>query len=147
MRDSDIFDKVYGTINNRINKRTGTLRELLKYAFNTTVADGILELKKENITSYGDTLVVFPLVSDTNGTEFIEIKLEEDETIDSFYEYIKWMSEIYIVSDNDSIPFFKTRVIDIEERGKEAISLTLSEKIPIETVYRTSDNARIIRIF
>lgn len=147
MRNSDIFEKTYGTLNNRINKRTGTLRELIKYAFNTSVADSITDLKRESITSYGDTLVVYPLTRSTNGTKGIEIQLEKDETIESFYEYVKWMSEVYIISDNVKLPFFKTRIMDIEERGESALALTLFDSIPEETVYSTDDNARLVRIF
>lgn len=147
LKGSDIFEKVYGTLNSRINKRTGTLRELIKYAFNSSVADTVIQLQKESILSYGDTIVVYRLTKDTNGTNGIEVQLERGESIDDFYSYIKWMNEIYIVSDNSNLPFFKSRIIDIQKRGDSAVAITLSESIPTKNIYKTDDNARLIKIF
>jgi hypothetical protein len=147
LSDSDIFDKVYGTINSRINKRTGTLRELIKYAFNNSVADVAMKLKRESITSLGDTIVVYRLTRDTDGTNGIEIQLEDGETVESFYSYIKWMNEVYILSDNESISPFKTRIEDIQKRGDNSLAITLTENIPKNSNFKTNDNARLIKIF
>lgn len=147
LKGSDIFEKVYGTLNSRINKRTGTLRELIKYSFNSSVADSIIQLKKESLMSFGDTIVVYRLTKDTNGTNGIEVQLENKETIDDFYSYIKWMNEIYIISDNSNLSFFKSRITDIQKRGDNAVAITLSENVPLKNTYKTDDNARLVKIF
>jgi hypothetical protein len=147
LRNSEVFNHTYNTLNTRINKRTGTLRELMKYAFNASVTNSITKLKRESITSFGKYLVVFPLVKDVKDTDYIEIQLEEGETINDLYAYMKWKSEIFIVTDDKKQPFFKSRIADIEERGEKALGIFLTDRVPPTITYKTSDNARLVRIF
>lgn len=147
LRNSDVFEKVYDTLNARINKRTGTLRELMKYAFNTAVASGIADLKRETLVSFGNYMVVFSLIRDVKNSDYIEIELEEGETIEDFYLYAKWMSEVYIVTDNENQPFFKTRIADIVERGDLALGIYLADKVPITKNYKIDEGARLVRLF
>lgn len=170
MKNSEIFDKVYQTILPRIDKRTGTLRELRKYEFNYNEAKKMMELKEMAIEASKGVINVYRLIVDANGSNYIQISLERD-TEDTFYNHLKWLSEVYIVCDDKNIPPLLVSIEDIVKNddteyqlaedvetepmltipNKRDIliksgSMTLKMSEPIPTYFTTGKNSRMVRL-
>ncbi len=125
MKTSEIFGKVYASINARINKRTGTLRELIKYAFNTNEAKKTQELKETGMKIFGRNFEVYRLTEDGNNSVMITVSLER-QTSEEFFATVKWLSEIYIVSNNEALEPVQVRIENME--------------VVAETVYETDSS-------
>jgi hypothetical protein len=125
MKTTEIFGKVYATINTRINKRTGTLRELIKYAFNTNEAKKIQELRETGMKIFGRNFEVYRLAENGNNSTTITVSLER-QTSEEFFATVKWLSEIYVVSNNESLEPVQVRIENME--------------VVAETIYETDSS-------
>jgi len=170
MKTSDTFEKVYEIILPRIDKRTGTLRELLKYENASKEAKKMMKLKERAISINMGTICAYRLINDGNESNVISISLERD-TEEAFMTHIKWLSEVYLVCDDERIDPI---LVNIEEMNKSTdtifkpaedetldsrmtypfkrdvlvksgvMRLKLSKNVP--TSFKVSNNSRIVRL-
>ena len=170
MKTSTTFEKVYETILPRLDKRTGTLRELIKYENNINEAKKMMVLKERAIDMNKGKINVYRFINDSNGSNYIEISLERD-TEDAFFNHIKWLSEVYVVCDDKNTPPLLVSVESIEKKTdtkfkpkeddaldpkltypfKREILLISGVMIlkmskPIPTIFSIKNNARVVRL-
>lgn len=172
MKKTDSFYKVYATIDARLNKRTGTLREYIKYQYNTAEGYKAQQLKLKGLNIMGKDFATYRLISEPNNSNFITISLERERNKE-FYAVAKWLSEVIIISDNEEVEPITCKIEEIEElseteylikeaeedgtnnlldfpKEKEKLvasgSILLRLSTPINDKFKTSELARLVKI-
>lgn len=163
----DFFNNLFFAVSQRIDKRSGTMREVYRMLTNSALAFSAADSKKERLLNSLATLNAFSIESGF-GTKKISVQLEPWETPASFLNSIGIRSVIKIVCDNNvsvlgaASPIitavitdvehiiFKKEEISVDEYGdetrtvtqKDTYQLTLSKKVP--EVYKEL-NPRIVK--
>jgi hypothetical protein len=173
MKTTDSFYKVYATIDARLNKRTGSLREYIKYQQNTVEGYKAQLLKIKGLSIMGKDFSTYRLIAEPNNSNFITISLERERN-EEFYSIAKWLSEVILVSDNEDLEPVIYRIEDIEDLSfteysvkpaetdetnnlltfpKEKEKLVASGSIllrlsgPVSDKFKTSDLSRLVKLF
>lgn len=140
---SDAFFKAYSMINSRINKRSGTLRELEKYIASRDGGKTVADTKMDALKSYGDSYISYKIKTQPSNTKEVQIDISLEENDDSLYDSLKWLNTIYVLDDSNQPPI-EAIITDVKIEKKDNIAtLKLNRAIP--SSYTTDKNVRIVK--
>lgn len=109
---NNIYNEAFKAISCRINKRTGTLRQLCTIVTSMNVAISTLQEKRKAIGNFETELSTYA-ISDGFGTDEITIKAENWEPASNVFDNMSRMSEVIITGD-EGVGYQKNKIVDID---------------------------------
>lgn len=97
--NASMYFDAFSTLGDRINKRTGTLRELYSLLESTNINAQMIRQKQNNISNLSKYLNTYEIVGGI-GTNIITIKLAPWEPAAMAYSNLERMGTVYIIADN-----------------------------------------------
>lgn len=142
--NKNIYSDIFASIRSRINKRGGTLRDLVNIISGMNIAIQAADDKKAALASISNRLAAYKITSGF-GSNKIMVQLENWEIAQNLYDNVYRLADVVITGDN-GIGYQVNKVIDITLMSSSFEKTQDTEVQPNKIYYANVDNLIYIRL-